>query len=219
MEEISFVELINGVRVGTAEKYRLIRDYVLKQISRCRFEIDGDKCFVLAKYKKDIVSVVISNDVSVYEFSQLLYVVNDEPSPEFMRSRIRTFDCTLMEMLEEYKKKYYKSGDELMGEVWYKIYNLKPHSCEYRKVYNATWIDYEEQLRSGDIIYDEGIAGLWAMPAEMMLKCFNEECVEHYGNRLYIVKPVDGCCYLNDGKEIIGEFVQQTNPQMKRTKQ
>lgn len=205
MEVIAFGELINGAKVGTAEKYRAIRNYTLKQISRCRFEIDGEKCFVLAKYKEDIVSVEISNDISVYEFSQLLYVVNDEPSPQFLHDKIRLFDCTLIEMLEEYKQKYYESGEKLKDEVWYKIYSRDPLSCEFRKVYDATWIDYEGQLESGDIIYDEGIAGLWAMPAELMLQCFNEECVERYGNRVFIVKPVDGCFYLNDGKEIIGE--------------
>ena len=74
-----------------------------------------------------------------------------------------------------------------------------------RDVYGATWIDYENQLKGGNVIYDEGICGLWAMPAEMMKKCFNTECKEHYGSRVFLVKPIADCFYLNDGSEIIGD--------------
>ena len=74
-----------------------------------------------------------------------------------------------------------------------------------RDVYGATWINYESQLKVGNVIHDEGICGLWAMPAESMKKCFNAKCKERYGNRVFLVKPVAGCFYLNDGPEIIGD--------------
>ena len=203
--EINFIELVNECKVGNFEKYHSIKNYALKQLSRCRFVIDDGKCLVKALYEEEICQVVFTNELSVYEFAQYIKSVSNEPSPQFMYDQIRTFNCTLIELLEEYKRKHYISGSELMNEIWYKIYNPLPHSCEYRKVFDATWIDYEKQLWNGDIIFDEGIGGLWAMPAEMMLECFNEECVEHYGNRVFVVKPVDDCFYINDGKEIIGE--------------
>jgi len=208
--EIDFLELVNESKVDGFEKYHSIKNYALKQLSRCRFVIADGKCQVQALYENEIeiYQVVFTNELSVYEFVQHLMGVCNEPSPRFMYNQIRTFDCTLIEMLEDYKRNHYISGSELMDEIWYKIYSPVPHSCEYRKVFNATWIDYEKQLRSGNIIYDEGIGGLWAMPAEMMRKCFNEESVEHYGNRVFVVKPVANCYYINDGKEIIGEQFQ-----------
>lgn len=46
-------------------------------------------------------------------------------------------------------------------------------------------VDYEKQLEDGNIIYDENnLCGLWAMPYEMVLSCFNEEFKNRYGSKL-----------------------------------
>ena len=57
----------------------------------------------------------------------------------------------------------------------------------------------------GNIIYDDGIAGLWAQPADTLLKCLNNTCMSRYGDRVFIVEPIRECFYLDVGKEIIGE--------------
>ena len=159
-------------------------------------------------HNEEILQVVFTDELSFYEFVQYLRCIEDEPSPKHMYNSIRTYDCTLIEFLEEYKRKNCFMGSELMNQIWYKIYNPVPHTCEYRKVYSATWIDYKKQLQKGNIIYDEGISGLWAMPAELMRKCFNETCIEHYGDHVFVVKPLDDCIYFCDGDEIIGERFQ-----------
>ena len=202
---IHFEELIDGVTVGDREKCGLIKEYAIKQISRCHFEIIDDECIVPVMYKGDRVQVIFTNDISVYEFSKHLSMVRNEPSPKFLYSKIKSYEITFIEMIREYKREYYLLGENLQDNLWYKIYNRTPLKCPMRDVYGATWINYEKQLKRGNVIYDEGISGLWAMPAEMMKKCFNNECKERYGNRVFLVKPVAGCFYLNDGPEIIGD--------------
>ena len=56
------------------------------------------------------------------------------------------------------------------------------------------------------MIYDEAkLNGLWAMHFEMLSKCLNEECEEHYGSHLFTLKPIPDCYYLDDESEIIGD--------------
>lgn len=43
------------------------------------------------------------------------------------------------------------------------------------------------------------------MPYHMLLECFNESCKERYGDKLFILKMVPECRYIDDGKEIIGD--------------
>ena len=202
---IAFSKLINEKNKENSDKYDWLRDYTLKQISRCKFEIIDDKCIVKARYKDEIVEVVIENNIDVYHFFQLFYYVNDEPSPQYMRSRIKNFEISLFEMLKDYKSNNYIIGERIKNDIFFKIYSQTPLSNGLRDLYDARWIDYEKQLERGAIFYDEGVAGLWAMPAEMLLKCFNDECKDNYGGRIFILKPVVDCFYLNDGKEIIGD--------------
>ena len=71
---------------------------------------------------------------------------------------------------------------------------------------NATWLDYEKQLEQGNIIYDENeVCGIWAMSKSFCHKVFDEKCIEHYGDRVLIVEPIDGELYFNDGPELIGK--------------
>lgn len=205
MENINFEEILHNVCVGNMTKYKYLTRYVVKQISRCRYKIKEEKCYVQARYNGEYLQVIISNNTSVYEFRMQLYCANDEPSVEFMISKILDDRCLLIEMLKEYQSKYYISGKKLINHTWYKMYSRIPLEDKYREQYDASWIDYEEQLNHRKIIYDEGIGGLWAMPAKLMLDCFNHICRTRYGNRVFVVKPIDDCFYFIDEKEIIGE--------------
>lgn len=203
---IEFQTLISGFSIENHEKYYQLRKYVVKQISRCKFEIIDNKCIVKARYKNEIIDVFLSNDIPVNEFYMLLYEAEDEPSPEFMRSKICNYNCTLFEMLTDYKTNNYIIGEKIKEEILYKLYSRVEIKHPERKLYDAKWIDYESQLeKTKNVIYDEGIAGLWAMPAKMILECFNNECRKKYGTRVFILRPIENFFYLNDGKEIIGD--------------
>ena len=200
---IEFQELMSDISME--DNYQLIK-YVVKQISRCKFEIIDDKCIVKARYKNEIIDVLLSNDISVIEFNRLLYIAEDEPSPEFMRSKICNYNCTIFEMLTDYKTNNYVIGEKIKEEILYKLYSRVEIKHPERKLYDAKWIDYESQLeKTKNVIYDEGVAGLWAMPAKMILECFNNECRKKYGTRVFILRPIENYFYLNDGKEIIGD--------------
>ena len=202
---VTFEELISNKSSENRDKYYCLRDYTLKQISRCKFEIVDNKCVVKARYKDEIVKVVLENNINVSDFYQWSYVVNDEPSPQYMRSKIKNFNVTLFEMLNDYKSNNYIIGEMIKDDIFYKLYSPTRICNEQRDLYDARWIDYEKQLKCGKVIYDEGIAGLWAMPAKMLLNCFNEECKGKYGDHIFILRPVVDCFYLNDEKEIIGD--------------
>jgi hypothetical protein len=204
---ITFEELLNDNTIGNFDAYFYIKKYVLKQISRCRFDIFNDKCYVKAKYKDKKVQVIISNDTSVYEFlKQISFVYGEETTPKFMYLKLNSYEGTLIERLKFYKTKNFVRGDELKYQRLYKMYSREPINTKIRELYDATWIDYETQRKNmGNIIYDDGIAGLWAQPADTLLKCLNNTCMSRYGDRVFIVEPIIECFYLDVGKEIIGE--------------
>lgn len=135
---IHFEELIDGVTVGDREKCGLIKEYAIKQISRCHFEIIDDECIVPVMYKGDRVQVIFTNDISVYEFSKHLSMVRNEPSPKFLYRKIKSYEITFIEMIREYKREYYLLGKNLQDNLWYKIYNRTPLKCPMRDVYGAT---------------------------------------------------------------------------------
>lgn len=91
------------------------------------------------------------------------------------------------------------------------IYNLSEiKSLALKQISRGRFEMVDEEiilkLEEGNIIYDtKGLCGLWAMPKEMLLKCFNEQCLERYGSSFLILKPVADCYYLNDKEEIIGD--------------
>lgn len=108
--------------------------------------------------------------------------------------------------MEQYKNKYLKSASDFRGEIWIKMYSNFELEHPMRKIYNATWLDYEKQLEQGNIIYDENeVCGIWAMSKSFCHKVFDEKCIEHYGDRVLIVEPIDGELYFNDGPELIGK--------------
>lgn len=204
---IDFEELLNDYTIGNFDEYFYIKKYVLKQISRCRFEILNDKCYVKAKYKDKKVEVIVSNETSAYDFlKQISFVYGEETTPRFMYQKLNGYDGTLIERLNIYKIKNFMRGEELKYQRLYKMYSREPLNTKIREWYDATWIDYEKQIKStGDIIYDDGIAGLWAQPGDTLLKCLNDTCISRYGDRVFIIEPIKEYFYLDVGKEIIGE--------------
>ena len=88
------------------------------------------------------------------------------------------FKGDLLNVLEQYKNKYLKSASDFRGEIWIKMYSNFELEHPMRKIYNATWLDYEKQLEQGNIIYDENeVCGIWAMSKSFCHKVFDEKCI------------------------------------------
>lgn len=206
MKRVLFFDLIHPNNGGI---YNLseIKSLALKQISRGRFEMVDEEIISKIEFQGEIIKVVFTNEVSVSDFIKELCIAdNREPSLDFMYNEISSCSLTLVQMINDYKQKNYILGSNINDAIWFKLYSKFNIQSEIRKMYHAEWINYEKQLEEGNIIYDtKGLCGLWAMPKEMLLKCFNEQCLERYGSSLLILKPVADCYYLNDRKEIIGD--------------
>lgn len=189
------------------QRLSYVKQEALKQISRCRFQIEGEKCIVNIIWEGIKMKLVVTNDISVYDFIQQLWTVSPrEMSVNFMLEKLYQFKGDLLNVLEQYKNKYLKSASDFRGEIWIKMYSNFELEHPMRKIYNATWLDYEKQLEQGNIIYDENeVCGIWAMSKSFCHKVFDEKCIEHYGDRVLIVEPIDGELYFNDGPELIGK--------------
>lgn len=188
------------------ENAREIKELALKQLSRGRFDIEKDKVSVNILTDDQISSVLFTNTISLSDFRKEVYLMADEPSMEFLYDKTFRDEGTLVETLREYKSKYYVLGSELGKCIWFKLYSNSELNNNMRMSYHASWIDYEKQLLKSNVIYDEAkLNGLWAMHSEMLSKCLNEECEEHYGSHLFTLKPIPDCYYLDDESEIIGD--------------
>lgn len=191
------------------EEIRRIKRLAIKQLSRARFEIKGNKCYVKILLDDSICEVFFTNNINHSTFENEIYLAlshSREPSLEFMYDKMYYFDKPLLVELKHYQDTYYKLGAEFEAETWFKLYSKEQIVNDMRDLYQARWIDYEEQLENGTIIYDEyTLNGLWAMPLEMILECFSDVCKERYGDNLFILRTVSDCRYLYDGKEIIGD--------------
>ena len=130
-----------------------------------------------------------------------------EASIDFIRSKIGNCNSDVICMLREYKSKSLIKGKNLNSNILYKMYSREPLEEEYRKKFGVTWIDYEKQLqKTKDVIFDEGIAGLWSFPKDIAYDCIRRDiCRKRYGDRIFVVKPIDDCFYFDDGKEVIGD--------------
>lgn len=184
-----------------------IISWVLKQISRGRFEIVDNICKVKILLSEEKRTVILSNTITIYEFRELKNIAfPSEPSLDFLYDKIKEFDGSLIICLKNYQEQFYKLGIEFENKYWYKFYSTMEIKDGMRKLYQVKWIDYEKQLKKESIIHDEsGLCGLWAMPYNMVHKCLNEQCIKRYGDKLFVLKTVPECRYINDGKEIIGD--------------
>lgn len=204
MGRIIFNDLIKS-NLRSYEGTRDIKEQALKQLSRCRFVIEDNECVVKVLWKDTIKAVIFNNEISIEELQDEFSSLYEEPSLGFMRGKM-TDDMKLLDFLEEYQKHYYKLGVEFDTKYWFKLYSTAEIKDDMRNAYHAGWIDYEKQLESGEIIYDEKeLCGLWATHKFMLFNLFNNTCIERYGDKLFVLRPVPDCRYLDDGKEIIGD--------------
>ena len=206
MEQLIFKDYIKP-DIGHQKDASTIKTLVLKQISRGRFEIADNLCKVKILLRGEKRTAILSNAIEIYEFRKQVYIASPtEPSLDFLYNKIGWDNVPLLICLKNYQDQFYKLGIEFENEYWYKFYSKTEIKDGRRELYQASWIDYEKQLENETIIHDElGVCGLWAMPYNMLLKCFNEQCKERYGDKLFILRTVPECRYINNGKEIIGD--------------
>lgn len=202
MKEVYFDKLLNRSRMLLEE----VGELAIKQLSRCRYVIQNNECLVEVLNEDEIIGVIFTNDVSVKEIRDRIPFLKGEPSLDFMKDKMSNDKISLIDFLEEYQTKNYCLGSEMDTDYCFKLYSLTKLENGMRELYHAEWIDYENQLKSGTTIYDENkVNGLWATQKHMVFKLFNEESMEHYGDKIFVLKLIPDCRYLNDGKEIIGE--------------
>lgn len=180
---------------------------VIKQLSRCRFEVTGDLCKVEILLNNEKRTIIFSNEIDKEKMIDLADgIFTTEPSLDLFRNKMLINDEPLLIFLKKYQQEYYKLGTEFENEYWYKFYSKTEIEDGMRKLYQAGWIDYEEQLENESIIYDElGISGLWAMPYDTLLDHFDENHTKLFGDKLFVLKTVPDCRYLKDRMEIIGD--------------
>lgn len=206
MEQLLFEDYIKP-NMGNQKDASTIITWVLKQISRGRFEIDNNLCKVKILLNGEKRTVILSNTIKTNQFRNLVWTASPtEPSLDFLYKKIGWSEKPLLICLEDYQNQFYKLGTEFENEYWYKFYSKTEIKDELRELYHASWIDYGKQLEEESVIHDElGLCGLFAMPYNMLLECFNELCKKRYGDKLFILKTMPECRYLKDGKEIIGD--------------
>lgn len=206
LEQLIFKDYMKS-NIGYQKDASTIITLVIKQISRGRFELVDNICEVQILLKGERRTVILSNTIKLQEFrEEMVWVSPKEPSLDLLYNNIGLNKEPLLVFLKNYQDQFYKLGTEFENKYWYKFYSKTEIKEGMRELYQAGWIDYEKQLENDTIIYDElGICGVWAMPYHMLLKCFNESCKERYGDRLFILKTVPECRYIDDGKEIIGD--------------
>lgn len=101
------------------QRLSYVKQEALKQISRCRFQIEGEKCIVNIIWEGIKMKLVVTNDISVYDFTQQLWTVSPrEMSVNFMLEKLYQFKGDLLNVLEQYKNKYLKSASDFRGEIW-----------------------------------------------------------------------------------------------------
>lgn len=206
MEQLLFEDYIRP-NLEHQKDASAIRTRVLKQVSRGRFEINDNICKVKILLNGEKRTVSISNSIKTNEFRDLVYIASPtEPSLDFLYKKIGWSEKPLLICLKDYQDQFYKFGTEFENEYWYKFYSKTEIKDGLRELYQASWIDYGKQLEEESIIYDElSLCGLFAMPRNMLFECFNEQCKERYGDKLFVLKTIPECRYLMDGKEIIGD--------------
>ena len=127
----------------------------------------------------------------------------------------------LFDFLKMYKQNYYKLGSEIKGIILCKVYSEKPELLNehFREMYGAKWIDYEKQLATtGDIISDDGLCGLWSTEAELFEQNIGNLNKDWFGDKVFILVPIDECHYFISDKEVVGnQYKVKCNLSLKYT--
>ena len=189
------------------EENDIVITSVIKQLSRCRFEVTGDLCKVEILLNNEKTTIIFSNKIDKKKMLGLAKsIFITEPSLDLFCNKISISNEPLFTFLKKYQQEYYKLGTEFENEYWYKFYSKTKIEDGMRRLYQAGWIDYENQLENESIIYDElGISGLWAMPYNSLLDHFDENHAKLFGDKLFVLKTVPDCRYLKDRMELIGD--------------
>ncbi len=206
MRKINLLEVIHP-NVGMINNAYEFENRALKQISRGNFEIIEGKVETVIEVNGEKIVIYIDNEIDLCDFrARVECAGNPEPSLIYLKNKLSTVrEGSLIEVLIKYKSENLKNGSDLNEEVWFKLYHNEDPNDLYRDHYGAKWIDYEEQLKKGNIIEDSfGINGLWAMPVDVVSKFMTEESFKLFGNHMFRVKTTPNDSYLLDGEEIIG---------------
>jgi hypothetical protein len=182
-----------------------------------------EKSVTLTGFLKEIEHFLQENELRIVRESSLEFLqskINNEIAQKKRGLRPKFISETeieqelnrcfkLLDFLEQYKQTYYKLGEEIKGMTLYKIYSESPTSLngDLRKMHDAKWIDYNGQLNGKtNIIHDEGICGLWSMKSDYAKGCiYSTEVKDHYGDRIFILEPIDDCYYFITNEEVIGD--------------
>ena len=211
-----------------------LKRLVMGQLSRCRFEINGSKCIVKVKNQETEELVYFTKKMGVSEFMEEIkkYLSPvEEPSLKFLFNKLdkevteqaaefakknnhelKIWDeakkrVKLFDFLKMYKQNYYKLGSEIKGIILCKVYSEKPELLNehFREMYGAKWIDYEKQLATtGDIISDDDLCGLWSTEAELFEQNIDNLNKDWFGDKVFILVPIDECHYFISDKEVVG---------------
>ncbi|PEH04062.1 hypothetical protein CP356_06740 [Lactobacillus sp. UMNPBX5] len=113
----------------------------------------------------------------------------------------------LIEALNNFNKKYVVLGRKLENKKFYKLYyTSEPSEILYSNM-GRSWIDYDEQLKNSNIIYDsKRDTVIWGMMPECKNRMINsQQARKHYGNALLTIKTLPKEKYVLFDEEIIGK--------------
>ena len=131
------------------EENDIIITSVIKQLSRCRFEVTGDLCKVEILLNNEKTTIIFSNKIDKKKMLGLAKsIFITEPSLDLFCNKISISNEPLFTFLKKYQQEYYKLGTEFENEYWYKFYSKTKIEDGMRRLYQAGWIDYENQLEN-----------------------------------------------------------------------
>lgn len=203
-----------------------IIEQAIGQISRGRYKISNDVCIVQILLKKQKRGILLTDSIPSTDFwKRISGLSNYERSfkilQEWFSIELSMKNPKLLTALKEYQEKYCLFGTELKSEFFYKLYSITEFPNDKRKFrehYHAVWIDYEEQLKKGNEIYDNSqVNGLFAFSQKGFMQNIDKNALsknyialntspkDYFGNHLFILKTVPDCKYFYDGVEIIGD--------------
>ena len=182
----------------------------IKQLSRTRFIIKNNLCETHINYQDNEITVIFTNNIEFRVFQHYVILFSNESSVKQLSEFLITFlgeKTDLFSLLNEYFRKYTFVINGNTDKVWFKFFSDTEPSDPMRNEYNVKWINYNKQLESSNIIYDENkLVGLFAIEnLKTLYEAFSDTCKNRYGNQLFILAPVEGITYFKDENEIIGD--------------
>lgn len=192
-------------------KYNQINDcklklLVIESIAVCNYKIRNNSIIIMLTRLPEKTRIIL-NDQDREQLSEELMVLSVfEVTIAFLYNSIREpQDKSLVKRLKAYKKHLCK-GKDLNHTYLLKLYSKTEIKSSKRDAHNALWIDYEQQLKTSNIIKDGKCGlGIWSFPMEEIKKCLNDECYKNYGKKLFVLQPIKNVKYIDNGLEVIGK--------------